>query len=160
MNLINTKIPLVIVAGATASGKTGLGIKLAETFDGEVISCDSMQIYKNLDIGTAKTTPEETKGNVHHMIDIADPCESFSVERYCSMAHEIIRDIYSRGKLPIMVGGTGLYTDNTVYATTFSAPERDVELSKKLTQFAEENGNEALFDILLKENVPPFPHLW
>ena len=152
MNLINTKIPLVIVAGATASGKTGLGIQLAKAFDGEVISCDSMQIYKNLDIGTAKPTPEETNEIPHHMIDIADPCESFSVERYCTMAHEIIRDIHSRGKLPIMVGGTGLYTDNTVFATTFSAPERDEELSKKLALFAEENGNQALFDILVKED--------
>ena len=146
------KIPLVIVAGATASGKTGLGIELAKEFNGEVISCDSMQIYKNLSIGTAKPTKEETGDIPHHMIDVAEPWESFSVERYCSMAHEIIRDINSRGKLPIMVGGTGLYADNTVFATTFSAPERDEKLSLELTRYAEENGNEALFKILEKED--------
>jgi len=146
------KIPLVIVAGATASGKTGLGIALAEKFGGEVISCDSMQIYKNLSIGTAKPTKEEMGSIPHHMIDVIDPCEEFSVERYCSMAHEIIKDIHSRGKLPIMVGGTGLYADNTVFATNFSAPKRDEELSLELTKFAEENGNEALLEILRKED--------
>ena len=87
------KIPLVIVAGATASGKTGLGILLAKEFNGEVISCDSMQIYKNLDIGTAKPTKEEMQQIPHHMIDAVEPCEAFSVERYCAMAHDIIRDI-------------------------------------------------------------------
>ena len=146
------KIPLVIVAGATASGKTGLGIALAEKFSGEVISCDSMQIYKNLSIGTAKPTKEEMGSIPHHMIDVADPCEEFSVERYCSMAHEIIKDIHSRGKLPIMVGGTGLYADNTVFATNFSAPKRDEKLSLEFTRYAEENGNEALFAILQEED--------
>ena len=146
------KIPLVIVAGATASGKTGLGIKLAEIFDGEVISCDSMQIYKNLSIGTAKPTKEEMGDIPHHMIDVAEPWDEFSVERYCTMAHDIIRDIHSRGKLPIMVGGTGLYADNTVFATNFSAPKRDEKISSELTQYAEENGNEALFRILLAED--------
>ncbi len=146
------KIPLVIVAGATASGKTGLGIALAEKFNGEVISCDSMQVYKDLSIGTAKPTKEEMGDIPHHMIDAIEPWEEFSVERYCSMAHGIIRDIYSRGKLPIMVGGTGLYADNTVFATTFSAPKRDEKLSLELTRYAEENGNEALFEILLKED--------
>ena len=132
---MNNKIPLVIIAGATASGKTSLGIELAKRFSGEVISCDSMQIYKNLDIGTAKPTKEEMAGVVHHMMDVADPTEAFSVERYCSMAHEIIRDIYSRGHLPIMVGGTGLYADNTVYNTTFSAPVRDEVLSGELLEY-------------------------
>lgn len=146
------KIPLVIVAGATASGKTGLGIALAEKFNGEVISCDSMQIYKDLSIGTAKPAREEMGGIPHHMIDVAEPWEEFSVERYCFMVHGIIRDIHSRGKLPIMVGGTGLYADNTVFATTFSAPKRDEKLSSELTRYAEENGNEALFEILEKED--------
>ena len=149
---MNKKIPLVIIAGATASGKTSLGIELAKRFSGEVISCDSMQIYKNLDIGTAKPTKEEMDGVVHHMIDVADPTEAFSVERYCTMAHEIIRDIYSRGHLPIMVGGTGLYADNTVYGTTFSAPERNDALSNELLEYAQACGNEALFKILEKED--------
>ena len=149
---MDKKIPLVIVTGATASGKTTLGIQLAKAFSGEIISCDSMQIYNNLDIGTAKPTKEETEGIPHHMIDVADATESFSVERYCNAAHEIIKDIFSRGKLPIMVGGTGLYADNTVYATSFDAPERDEELSRNLLQYALTNGNEALYEILLKED--------
>lgn len=146
------KIPLLVVAGATASGKTSLSIALAEKFGGEVISCDSMQIYKNLDIGTAKPTAEEMGDIPHHLLDVAEPWEEFSVERYCSMAHDAIRDIHLRGKLPILVGGTGLYRDNTIYATSFSAPKRDDELSGKLMRFAEENGNNALFEILKKED--------
>ncbi len=146
------KIPLVIVAGATASGKTSLGIELAKKYNGEVISCDSMQIYKNLDIGTAKPTKEEMADIKHYMIDIVSPTESFSVERYCRMAKEVIEDIHKRGKLPIMVGGTGLYADNTVFATQFSAPKRDEALSEKLRLYAVENGNEALFEILRKED--------
>ena len=146
------KIPLVIVTGATASGKTALGIELAKHFNGEVISCDSMQIYKNLDIGTAKPDKEEMQGVVHHMIDIVPPTEEFSVERYCTMAAQIIRDIYCRGKLPIMVGGTGLYTDNTVMGTVFNAPKRDEQLSSRLAQIAAEQGNGALFSLLQKED--------
>ena len=146
------KIPLVVVAGATASGKTSLSIELARKFDGEVISCDSMQIYKNLDIGTAKPTKEEMGTIPHHLLDVAEPWEDFSVERYCALAHEVVRDVSSRGKLPILAGGTGLYRDNTIYATSFSAPKRDEALSGELMRFAEENGNEALFEILKKED--------
>ncbi len=147
------KIPLIIVAGATASGKTSLGIELAKKYNGEIISCDSMQIYKNLDIGTAKPTKEEQTEAVHHMIDIVPATDNFSVERYCTMAKEIIKDIHSRGKLPIMVGGTGLYADNTVYATEFAAPKRDEKLSEELRLYAEANGNDALFEILEKEDA-------
>lgn len=142
----------MIVAGATASGKTALGIELAKEFDGEIISCDSMQIYENLDIGTAKPDKEEMKGVVHHMLDIVPPTEEFSVERYCTMAKDIIKDIYSRGKLPIMVGGTGLYADNTVLGTEFSAPKRDACLSEELLEYAKAHGNEALFELLKKED--------
>ncbi len=149
---MDKKIPLVVVTGATASGKTSLGIELAKKYNGEIISSDSMQIYKNLDIGTAKPTKEEMRRIVHHMIDIVPPTESFSVERFCTLAKGIIEDIYKRGKLPIMVGGTGLYTDNTVYATTFSAPKRDEALSDELTLFAQEHGNEALLELLRKED--------
>ena len=146
------KIPLVVVAGATASGKTSLSIALAEEFGGEVVSCDSMQIYKNLDIGTAKPTKEEMGAIPHHMLDIAEPWEEFSVERYCTMAHEVIKEIHKRNKLPILAGGTGLYRDNTIYATCFSAPRRNEELSYELLRYAEENGNEALFEILKEED--------
>lgn len=137
------KIPLIVVAGATASGKTSLSVELARRFDGEVISCDSMQIYKNLDIGTAKPTKEEMGTVPHHLLDVAEPWEEFSVERYCALAHKAISDVYSRGKLPILAGGTGLYRDNTIYATSFSAPKRDDALSAELLRFAQENGNEA-----------------
>ena len=111
-----------------------------------------MQIYKNLDIGTAKPSKEEMGNVVHHMIDVADPSEKFSVERYCTIAHEIIADIHLRGKLPIMVGGTGLYVDNTVFATSFSAPKRDEKLSLELLEYAKKNGNEALFALLENED--------
>lgn len=146
------KIPLVVVAGATASGKTSLSIELAREFGGEVVSCDSMQIYKHLDIGTAKPTKEEMGAVPHHLLDVAEPWEDFSVERYCSMAHDAIKDIHERNKLPILAGGTGLYRDNTIYATSFSAPKRDEKLSLELSRYAEENGNEALFEILKKED--------
>ncbi|MBQ8807984.1 MAG: tRNA (adenosine(37)-N6)-dimethylallyltransferase MiaA [Clostridia bacterium] len=149
---MQNKIPLVILCGATASGKTALGIKLAKEFCGEVISCDSMQIYKNLSIGTAKPTKEEMDGIIHHMIDVADPREDFSVEKYCTMAHDAILRVHKKGKLPIMVGGTGLYADNTVFCTTFSAPKRDAALSEELSLFAKKNGNTALFEILKKED--------
>lgn len=146
------KIPVVVVAGATASGKTKLGIEIARQFNGEVISCDSMQIYKKLNIGTAKPTLEEMDGIVHHGIDIAEPTEEFSVQKFCEYAHEKIKDIHARGKLPVLVGGTGLYIDNVILATTFTAPERNDELSLSLRRFAEENGNDALYQILLKED--------
>lgn len=111
-----------------------------------------MQIYKNLDIGTAKPDKEEMQGVIHHMIDIVPPTEDFSVERYCTMARAVIEDIHSRKKLPIMVGGTGLYADNTVLGTSFDAPKRDEELSRELLHYAEENGNEALFKLLCEED--------
>ncbi len=142
----------MVVAGATASGKTKLGIEIARLFNGEVISCDSMQIYKKLNIGTAKPTLLEMNGIVHHGIDIAEPSEQYSVQKFCEYAHEKIKDIYSRGKLPVLVGGTGLYIDNVILATTFSAPERNDEISLSLKKFAEENGSIALYNILLEED--------
>lgn len=148
----NKKIPVVVVAGATASGKTKLGIEIARLFNGEVISCDSMQIYKKLNIGTAKPTKAEMDGIVHHGIDIAEPNEEFSVQKFCEYAHEKIKDIHSRGKLPVLVGGTGLYIDNVILATTFCAPQRNEEISLSLRKFAEENGNDALYNVLLKED--------
>ena len=129
-----------------------MGITLAKEFNGEIISCDSMQIYKNLDIGTAKPTKEEQNEVTHHLIDVVSPEESFSVERYSALAKKVIEDIYKRGHLPIMVGGTGLYVDNTVLGTQFSAPKRDEALSMELSRFAKENGNNALWHLLEKED--------
>ena len=100
---------IICIAGPTASGKTALAVELAKEFNGEVVSCDSMQIYRYMDIGTAKPTQEEKQGIIHHMLDVADPDEDFSVSRYCAMAAPIVDDILARGKTVIVAGGTGLY---------------------------------------------------
>ena len=111
---------LICIAGPTASGKTALSIALAKALDGEIVSCDSMQVYRRMDIGTAKPTPEERAGIPHHMLDVAEPTEDFSVSRYCSMADPIVEDILSRGKTAIIVGGTGLYMDSLIRGNAFA----------------------------------------
>lgn len=111
------KIPLIAVCGPTASGKTSLAVRLAIEFDGEVVSCDSMQIYKNMNIGTAKPTADEMMGVPHHMIDVCDPSENFNVSDYVSGAKKAIDDIFSRGKTVIICGGTGMYLDTLLRGT-------------------------------------------
>ena len=111
---------IICVAGPTASGKTALAVELAKELDGEVVSCDSMQIYKRMDIGTAKPTIVEMQGIPHHMIDVAEPEEDFSVSRYCQMAAPIVDDILSRGKTAIIAGGTGLYMDSLIRGNDFA----------------------------------------
>ena len=111
---------IICIAGPTASGKTALAVEIAKLVDGEVISCDSMQIYKRMTIGTAKPLPEEMQGIVHHMIDICEPGEDFSVSRYCDMATPIVEDILARGKTAIIAGGTGLYMDSLIRGNEFS----------------------------------------
>ena len=111
---------IICIAGPTASGKTALAVELAKTFNGEVVSCDSMQIYKRMDIGTAKPTVEEMQGIPHHMIDICEPDEDFSVSKYCEMATPIVDDILSRGKTVIIAGGTGLYMDSLIRGNDFA----------------------------------------
>ena len=111
---------IICIAGPTASGKTALSIALAEELGGEIVSCDSMQIYRGMDIGTAKPTLEERRGIPHYMLDVADPTEDFSVSRYCNMADPIIQDIHSRGKTAIIVGGTGLYMDSLMKGNDFA----------------------------------------
>ena len=111
---------LICIAGPTASGKTALSISLARELDAEIVSCDSMQVYRRMDIGTAKPTIEEREGIVHHMLDVAEPWEDFSVSRYCGMASPIVDDIISRGKAAIIVGGTGLYMDHLIKGTDFA----------------------------------------
>jgi tRNA dimethylallyltransferase len=106
---MNNKIPLLCIVGPTASGKTGLSVELAERYNGEIVSCDSMQIYKGMDIATAKVTKEEARGIPHHLVDFLPIGEAFSVSDYVKLAHKVIAEIYERGKLPILVGGTGLY---------------------------------------------------
>lgn len=136
--------PLVVIAGPTASGKTALAIRLAECFDGEIVSADSMQIYRTLSIGTAKPTAEEQARVRHHMIDVAEPDASFSVVEYCAMAKKAIAEIYERGRLPFVVGGTGLYLDALVYDTSFSETGKNEALRAALENEAEKDGAEAL----------------
>ena len=142
------KIPLVIIAGPTASGKTALSVNVAKKIGGEIVSADSMQIYKYMNIGTAKPTEEEKQGVPHHMMDFLEPSVNFSVADYCEMASEIIRDIDSRGKIPVMVGGTGLYIDSLVNGVDFGESDGDEVLRNELEALAEKEGNEAVHKIL------------
>ena len=112
---------IICIAGPTASGKTALAVALAKELNGEVVSCDSMYVYRRMNIGTAKPTAEEMQGIVHHMIDVADPDEDFSVSRYCEMAAPIVDDIVARGKTAIIAGGTGLYMDSLIKGNDFAA---------------------------------------
>ena len=122
---------LICIAGPTASGKTALSIALAKELDAEIVSCDSMQIYKRMDIGTAKPSIQEREGIPHHMLDVAEPDEDFSVSRYCNMASPIIDDIHARGKTAIVVGGTGLYMDSLIKGNDF-APFPSTGMREKL----------------------------
>jgi len=132
---MSDKIKLLAVAGPTASGKTALSVALAELLGGEVVSCDSMQIYRGMDIGSAKPTAEETHGIPHHMIDIADPfADVFSCADYVSMASQCVKDIASRGRLPIVCGGTGLYLDNLLYSNEFSSAGADETIRAQLME--------------------------
>ena len=130
---------IICIAGPTASGKTALSIALAEELNGEVISCDSMQVYKGMDIGTAKPSVEERKGIPHHMLDVAEPWEDFSVSRYCEMATPIIEDILARGKTAIIAGGTGLYMDALIRGNTF-APYPSTGRREELEETADREG--------------------
>ena len=111
---------IICVVGPTASGKTKLAVQLAKAYDGEVVSCDSMQIYKHMDIGTAKPTEAEMEGIPHHMIDVAEPEENWSAARYVEAATQCVEDIFHRGKRPIIVGGTGLYIDSLISGHSFA----------------------------------------
>ncbi|MDY3972692.1 MAG: tRNA (adenosine(37)-N6)-dimethylallyltransferase MiaA, partial [Clostridia bacterium] len=143
-----SKIPLIVVAGPTASGKTGLAIDIANYVGGEIVSADSMQIYKYMNIGSAKPTQKERAKAVHHMIDFLEPDAEFSVADYTEMAHKVIADIYERGKIPIMAGGTGLYINSVVNDVTFGEMDTDYELRESLRKTAEEKGSEYLLHML------------
>lgn len=135
--------PIICIAGPTASGKTALAVALARELDGEVVSCDSMQVYKRMDIGTAKPSPEERQGIPHHMIDVAEPWEDYSVSRYCAAAAPIVEDIVSRGKTAIIAGGTGLYMDSLIRGNDF-APFPSTGVRERLEREADREGMEAL----------------
>ena len=138
---------LICIAGPTASGKTALSIALARELNGEVVSCDSMQVYKGMDIGTAKPTTEEMENIPHHMLSVAEPWEDFSVGKYCQMATPIVDDILSRGKTAIIAGGTGLYMDALIKGNDF-APVPSTGRREELEQLAESEGIEAVIEQL------------
>ncbi|MYL48612.1 tRNA (adenosine(37)-N6)-dimethylallyltransferase MiaA [Halobacillus litoralis] len=143
--------PLVIsVVGPTAVGKSNLGIRIAQRFGGEVISGDSMQIYRTMDIGTAKVTKEEMQGIPHHMIDFKDPAEQFSVAEFQQNVQALIRDIHERGKLPVLVGGTGLYIQATLFDFHFSEQKKDPSIMEKLEKEWKENGRDYMYKRLVE----------
>ena len=138
---------IICIAGPTASGKTALAVELAKELNGEVVSCDSMYVYKGMDIGTAKPSLEERCGIVHHMIDVAEPEEEFSVSKYCEMAAPIVDDIVARGKTAIIAGGTGLYMDSLIKGNDF-APFPATGVRERLEAKAAEVGFEAMLEEL------------
>lgn len=135
---------ILVITGPTASGKTWLAVELAKRHNGEVVSADSMQIYRRMDIGTAKPTAEEMGGVPHHMIDVADPEEDFSAARYVDMASRCVEDVLSRGRLPILAGGTGLYIDSLLSGRTFAAFDEASPLRSELEERYAREGGEAL----------------
>ena len=145
MDALDKKPLLLVVCGPTATGKTALSVKLATMLNGEVISADSMQIYKNLNIGTAKVTPIETNGMPHHLIDIIEPDISFSVANYVIKAKQAVEDIYSRNHIPIMCGGTGLYISSFIKGISFTNEKADSNIKKKLRLELQEFGAEVMY---------------
>ncbi|MCR5610106.1 MAG: tRNA (adenosine(37)-N6)-dimethylallyltransferase MiaA [Lachnospiraceae bacterium] len=142
------KKPLIIIAGPTAVGKTGISIKLAKELNGEIISADSMQVYKGMDIGTAKIKPEEMQGIKHYMIDEYEPDFDFNVVIFKNKVKGYIDEIHSKGKIPILVGGTGFYIQSVLYDIDFSENSDNTAIREKLTKLAEEKGNKYLHDYL------------
>ena len=142
------KQKVVAVIGPTASGKTALSVALAKAFGGEIVSADSMQIYRYMDVATAKPTEEEKQGVPHHLMDFLEPSENFSVARYCDLAKSAIREIAARGKLPIIAGGTGLYVDALLGDMRFEEQEIDPDLRASITAEMEEKGIDAMLEEL------------
>ncbi len=143
-----TKRPLVILTGPTAVGKTALSIALAKAIGGEIISADSMQVYRRMDIGSAKITPEEMEGVPHHLIDVLEPAEEFNVVVFQKLAKQAAEEIYSRGHIPILVGGTGFYIQAFVYDIDFTENDEDTALRQALEEQARREGAEVLYERL------------
>lgn len=143
-------IPLVVIVGPTASGKTDLAIEIALETGGEIVSADSMQVYRGMDIGTAKPSVCDRRGVLHHLIDVVEPEEDFSAGLYARLAHRAISDIHKRGRLPILAGGTGLYIDIVTQNLNITAPAGDSNLRKELNERAEREGRRALYDELCR----------
>ena len=144
------KKPLIILTGPTAVGKTKASIGLAKALNGEIISADSMQVYKHMDIGSAKIRPEEMQGIKHYLIDELEPDEEFHVVRFQEMAKKALEEIYAKNKIPIVVGGTGFYIQALLYDIDFTENEEDSEYRKELEQLAVEKGADALHEMLRK----------
>ena len=144
---------LIVIGGATASGKTAAAVRLCEEIGGEVVSCDSMQIYRGMDVGTAKPTPEERRGIPHHMIDIIDPDESYSASRFKEDAAACVGDILSRGKQPVLCGGTGLYVDALTRPMDFALPSDPALRDELIAVSQQENGKRTLHAML--EEIDP-----
>lgn len=140
--------PLIILTGPTAVGKTALSIGLAKALDGEIISADSMQVYRGMNIGTAKITSEEMQGIPHHLIDILSPREEFHVADFQKRCKEAMKAIYARGKCPIIVGGTGFYIQSVLYDIDFSETEADTSFRQSMEELAEKEGAQVLHDRL------------
>lgn len=143
------KIPLLVIGGPTASGKTALAVELAKRYGGEIVSADSMQLYRRMDIATAKPTLEEMGSIKHHLLSILDPGESFSVAQYVSMAHERIAQIHDRGALPILAGGTGLYISSVIDNIQFSPVQGSEQVRMELFEIANREGVDKLYAMLL-----------
>ena len=152
-DILENSIKVISIVGPTASGKTKLAVKLAQRFNGEIVSADSMQIYKGMQIATAKPTVAETEGIKHHLIDFVSPDEIYSVAMFVKDASRCIADINSRGKLPFIVGGTGLYVDSLLNNITFSEEQRDEKLSLELYKVYEEQGIDKLLEMLSEFDI-------
>lgn len=151
---------IFILAGPTAVGKTGISIKLAKNLNGEIISADSMQIYKKMDIGSAKISEEEMDGIPHHMIDIVDPSEEFSVAMFKRYAEKDIENISAKNKLPMIVGGTGFYINSLIYNYNFAETNRDEEYREELSDLAQEKGNEYVHNLLKDIDIESYNKLY
>ena len=147
---MGTKPPLIILTGPTAVGKTALSIALAKAVNGEIISADSMQVYRYMDIGTAKIKPEEMQGVPHHLIDYCEPSEEFHVVRFATDAKKCMEEIYERGHIPIIAGGTGFYIQAVLYGIDFGENDGDMAHREELERQAKEFGAEWLHNELRK----------
>lgn len=147
------KRPLIILAGPTAVGKTALSVRLAKRINAEIISADSMQVYRYMDIGSAKIRPEEMDGVPHHLVDVLDPKEDFNVVRFQQMAKDAAREIWAKGRIPLVVGGTGFYIQALLYDIDFTENDGDIVYRQELEKIAREKGGEYLHTLL--EAVDP-----
>ena len=146
------KRKLVVLTGQTAVGKTALSIRLAHALDAEIVSADSVQVYRGMDIGSAKVREEETEGVPHHLISVLDPSEDFDLFRFQSMAKAAVKDIHARGKIPILSGGTGFYIQSVIYDIDLTGNGEDPDLRRKLQEIAYREGTETLHAILAKKD--------